>query len=198
MNDQNSVPEMSPELIKAKIDAISAELPELTELIKSEMQAVRPKVPEHVFVNLFLPFFANLPNKNPKVNLGVWTAYIKHPNMEVDVVDDNDNALFSVPPIMSPKLLNPMSHEAGRSLQHSLYLAAIRQDRDPKKAQEVFDGILKRFDFVAGDRDEKLEAYRKRWVAIFERYGITNATESNEPGETTPAQEDEEPLFEEE
>ena len=155
--------------------------------LKDEQRQVQPRIPEHVFVNLFLPFFAGLDTADPRVSLGTWVNYIGGYTLEAVVVDNKGEELFTVPAMATARTLNPMSHEAGRKLYHTINLAAMRKNTQAVKSDQLLKGIKDRFDFVSEEQDQIRQENQERWIGIYKRYGLWE----KDSGETQEQQKDE-------
>lgn len=68
---------------------------------------VRPRLPENIFANVFLPYFINSKpvddNSDVLVN---WIAIAGTPTNKVDIIDQNNNVLFTVPPLIDSDLMS--------------------------------------------------------------------------------------------
>ena len=146
--------------------------------LRKEVEEIKPRIPEHVFVNVFLPFFAKLPSADPRVNLGTWVNYLsrfvdqKAHLAEVIIVDENGTELYTVPPVASARLMNPTDKEGGSRLYHMIQLAARRKDINPAKADQVLQEVVNYFDFKSPFMSEIAKQYEERWIKIFQRYSI--------------------------
>jgi hypothetical protein len=66
------------------------------------------RLPERVFVGVFLPVFAGDEQLHYNVNMETWLNYAGSPYKSVHVVDRNDNILFTVPPLLNREAVNPV------------------------------------------------------------------------------------------
>lgn len=150
--------------------------------IKKSIAANRQTITEELFVNVFLPFFKDSPEADPRVTMSTWYGVAGGAFNEVNVLDRSGAVLFAVPPVMSNKLVAPISREGGKALSSLLALSARRDKIIPGTGSALLTEGLKRFDFMADNATDVMGQYKTRWNEIMARYdteggkGDSNAT----------------------
>lgn len=130
------------------------------------------KMPEYVFRKVFLPFFCGEPT-DPEVGHviteGHWISFAEGAFMSVDIVDDNNEVLFTVPPrrdnnSIAPYHVNDMNNMTTVSDQYKL-LASSR----PAEANRFHFSMLDERKDVLRTNIRTLE-HLYAWNNIFKRY----------------------------
>lgn len=127
-------------------------------------------VPEPVFVGLFLPFFAY--GKNPKhdVKLEHWVMNVaKSATNSVDVVNQQGEVLFTVPPIFDASVVDPAKPDA-EPFSHIVAEFRQRTEIMPQVGKAYLEQAFARRQFIKS-LPEKVVANLRIWDAIFARYG---------------------------
>ena len=138
--------------------------------VRQTIVAERTTISEELFSNVFLPFFNNSPTADPRISMNTWYGIAGGAFNEVNVLDRTGKVLYAVPPVMSNKVVAPISREGGRALSSLLNLAARRDKLIPGTGSALLSEGLKRFDFVVPGADGIMSEYRERWDAINARY----------------------------
>jgi hypothetical protein len=142
----------------------------------------RPKIPESVFKQYFLPVLTNTAGT---VNLNYWLDYgVKNPNVEAVIVDDVSGAeLFVVPSIFSDTGLFDM-----KTTKHVSFLDVINEGKmilqnhytvgQDFLVRHIHNGV------VATDPNSNYS----KWLTIYKRYSIAGMTpDSNTATITEPS-----------
>lgn len=130
------------------------------------------KMPEYVFLKAFLPFFCGEetdPEVGHKITEGHWISFAEGAFMPVDVVDANNEVLFTVPPrrdnnSIAPAHVNDMNNYATVSDQYK-NLAASR----PAEANRFHYTMLEERKDALRTNIRTLE-HLYAWNKIFKRY----------------------------
>jgi len=144
------------------------------------------RMPERVFKEIWLPFFAG---DNPlpyEVTLNHWVNFAGSPSRQVRVVDTNGKVLFTVPPLFNRDAINPLS-SSDKSIAHVVISAEQYSGISPIQGQRYLDGELKKRALIMRV-PAAVMTNLKSWNDIFQRYGrpaIATAT-ADEPNKTTP------------
>jgi hypothetical protein len=154
--------------------------------IREGIVASRQTIAEDMFVSVFLPFFLNAPDVDKRITMQTWYGIAGGAFNEVNVLDRAGKVIFAVPPVMSNRLVAPISREGGQALSSLLKHAARRDQLIPGTGSSLLTEGLKRFDFISDQADDVHREYRDRWDAIIARYassknagGHTIITEDN-------------------
>lgn len=148
--------EMQKEAVALSADAI----------IEAAKQS-RPRVPESIFKEYFLPALTD--TENPRHNILYWIEHAaKSPNVEVVIVDDNTGAeLFVVPAIFNDSSMFDVASTRMRSIVDVLYEASLISRDSNTAAQFYYKKV-----FGNAVQLNNPESSVNRWLQIFKRYNI--------------------------
>ena len=153
--------------------------------LRESIDASRPTCKEIDFKQVFVPMFANAPDRDKRVTFNTWLALAGGSHSEVDVVDSRGAVLFTVPPLFANGAVSIFSGEAGKRLSHVLTHAHKLEQIMPGKGQRYADEHLQQFE-ISNDRAPSIiEGYATRWHAIFYRYGYAATSPDSGPGVST-------------
>lgn len=146
------------------------------------------KLPEDVFVNVFLPFFAGEKTEVTAVNwfnvargdfdpalaeqLGDSMRMASGSYREVDVIDAAGNVIFTVPPLLDRLAVRTLKRQRGvDSVSDIIHQARDYSNLSPMHGQQHLERELNE----RGDRmfTPHVDEYATRWAAIMARYGKT-------------------------
>ncbi len=132
------------------------------------------RLPEYHFTQVFLPFFAGDENTMYKANLLTWVNMAGGPYRSVDVIDQNGNVLFRVPPVMDRSAINPVKNRSidikGSSLSHVVATVSQLNQIHPTRGQEYLSKELTKRALVMRV-PTNVASDLSTWNAIFTRYG---------------------------
>lgn len=159
-------------------DLFAQQIKDISSLIEQDEINTRPTIKEDVFVNVFLPYFLN-ENNIYGVNLNHWLYIVNKKEsrshngvwLEVDVVDDNNQVLFTVPPIydrdnLSPKPISD-THNLNEIMVNAKNLANIKPSLMVKQLGIVYQTLLNRIQ----NGSESALKHLNTWNDIAMRYG---------------------------
>ncbi len=136
-------------------------------------------LPEQVFQQYFLPFFAGeLDNASLKGRDVVtdWISIAGTPMSEVDIVDDNGQTLFAVPPIFDSNIIDHVNRKAGKSLNDIMTEYELRKTGVPAQANNFLnEALANKSQEIAGDTSHTA-VVTQRWDTILMRYGKSPLT----------------------
>lgn len=134
------------------------------------------KLPEHIFKNVFLPYFSGQKPIEGTDILAHWYSIAGSPLLEVAVIDDSGVTLFNVPPIQRTSIYNPMANSAksGAKVEMSIgeisafaeRLSTTIPQRGANFQERAMEDKLEQITTV----DEALNDDQKRWEDILARY----------------------------
>lgn len=148
------------------------------------------RLDEYRFKEVFLPLFDGTPADQRKypVEPGNWATVAGNVYREVDVIDEQGNVLFTVPPLVDRTAINPIDPRAGFGGVMDMVVTMQQLQRNsPKQAKAYLDA---KFAERAGAmfKPDNIIKYLRTWNAIFTRYGRPPILElPDEPGTTTQA-----------
>lgn len=148
----------------------------------------RESMREDDFVKIFLPMFAGLPDAPKEVTPEMWWNVARGPFNEVDIVDDNKQVLFVVPPYINQLSLNPLDGTGKAANMQSITNMLQTARNYASRGSQVMEGyILQEMDnrsFIF-NKDADNSTMIERWNAIFARYKLPTIQTTNNT--TTPA-----------
>lgn len=168
---------------------------EITKIRETLTQvSAHPQLPERIFVGVFLPMFAG---DNPlpyDVSLDFWINVVaQSPFSPVDVVDQQHNVLFTVPPVYDQTAIQPVPP----SDQHIKSIAEVVATSDqlarlhPSQGEHYLNAELNQRSLIMRQPANVLR-HAQTWNAIFERYGrpplvaLVNKAETEATDKATP------------
>ena len=133
-------------------------------------QDKNPTIPENVFAEAFLPFFAGDHERKHDVNLGHWHGIAgKSPFNAVDVIGKDGVVLFTVPPIADRDVINSTS-EGEVSLKHVILSFQQYNNVMPSQGKLYLENQMARRDLIKRASPRMLRQLRA-WDSIYRRYG---------------------------
>lgn len=130
------------------------------------------RIPEQVFREGFLPFFTGQDNDPKKPHMANWIAIAGSPTSEVDVVDEADQVLFTVPAMMSTgsiSLKTVRGESMGDLMRQYQHHKSITPHAGNNFAHTHFGEKAK--DLVSDPTDNFTKA-QEGWSKIFNHYNI--------------------------
>lgn len=131
------------------------------------------KMPEPVFVLIFLPLFAGEPVSDKSITLERWCALVGNNGYsEVIIHDEKDvnKELFRVPPVKNQDFLRLAAAQEGRTFSQIMNMRQRYASIHPLQGQAYFDQEINKKDMFGLDPD-KLRKEAEQWNMIFTRYG---------------------------
>lgn len=143
------------------------------------------RMPEAMFVNVFLPMFMGDDVQHRLASPGAWASYAGNVYREVIVFGANNEELFRVPPLVAPAPINVRSNsDQRRSLFDEMATAQQHLARYPQHGVQYMRDVYTRL-LSGGYNSTQVINYLERWNIIFKRYDKPliplPATESGSP-----------------
>lgn len=145
-------------------------------------------IPESVFVQSFLPFFAGrLKPNEAKIAMADWIAVAGAPSKPVAVISDTDSKrLFVVPPMVTTVTVNPERRLSDLNAGYGEIINnyVMNKHTSPRAAEAILNRDLLRKNAAtssgaaAGEVEEKVA---RIWKSIFARYDIADKQETSKP-----------------
>lgn len=133
---------------------------------------IRQQVPENIFVNYFLRYFAGMTpiSENNKI-ISEWISIAGTPTSEVDIIDISGKVLYSVPSLYSTTCIDVNKSSQSSSIDAVYDEYALRNNNIPSAAQTFLNQALEQklqdMSVTPDITDDK-----RRWDDIFTRYNI--------------------------
>lgn len=136
-----------------------------------ENDPVLGRIPERIFRDYFLPYFAGERSMEDTNIVAQWISVAGTPAAEVRVIDDvTQEELYRVPPIMSTQFLDVQTRPNGQSMKEVLEQAALYRRNIPAQGERFLE-------MAYGDKAQVMlrnarlpEEYNRRWGEIMTRY----------------------------
>lgn len=142
------------------------------ETIKAQVSqtSVGARLPERIFVNVFLPFFAGEHEAMLyDVDLNTWLNVAGSPFSEVEIINDSTGkTLFSVPAIYDREAVNAVNTE-GPSIAHIVASSNQLSNVHPSQGEAFLNRALTGRAMVMSV-PANVRAHAGRWNEIFKRY----------------------------
>lgn len=141
--------------------------------ILAQLEAIPVKqLPEHIFVQTFLPYFCGEKDINAGENLlGLWIGVATTPTSEVEIISSTGIPLFRVPALIDTSIINPVRSD-DQAIGFSRIIALANEySRDiPIVGENI---LVKNLAIKAKEIQSKSTVFtenEKRWIEIFTRY----------------------------
>ena len=151
-----------------------------------------PRLPETLFVEFFLPLFRG-DIKDPLLveeYRSKWFTLARHPQGEVNIIDERGNVLFTTPSYSYTKMFDPTKSDVTGSFKDLITIANQMGTANPIRAKQYLENnLVKKFDAMRV-KGHVLTKEEERWIAIFQRYASKNddnISSGNSVGGTKPS-----------
>ena len=151
-----------------------------------------PRLPETLFVEFFLPLFRG-DIKDPLLveeYRSKWFTLARHPQDEVNIIDERGNVLFTTPSYSYTKMFDPTKSDVAGSFKDLITIANQMGTANPIRAKQYLENnLVKKFDAMRV-KGHVLTKEEERWIAIFQRYASKNddnTSSGNSVGGTKPS-----------
>ncbi len=135
-------------------------------------------LPEDIFVHEFLPlFYGTVEDKELRFQkIQNWIAIAGSPSSEVSVIDEENNVLFDVPPVINSSSIN-ITNRGDKDL-HRIFDTFAKDNFPIRGSRNLLANLdVKQNDILATANLAKKEAY-ERMNTIFTRYGLETKTDN--------------------
>ena len=174
------------------IDAAAAEVLGRFKDQEEVERVLLPRLPETLFVEFFLPLFRG-DIKDPLLAeeyRSKWFTLARHPQGEVNIIDERGNVLFTTPSYSYTKMFDPTKSDVTGSFKDLITIANQMGTANPIRAKQYLENnLVKKFDAMRV-KGHVLTKEEERWIAIFQRYASKNddnTSSGNSVGGTKPS-----------
>lgn len=154
------------------------------------VNATKTRLPEHVFVSFFLPFFSGelehpaLVGRNPLTD---WISIAGTPMAEVDITDVSNNTVFTIPSLFDTNIIDIINRKPGNALS-DLYSQYDMRSNVPSAANNYLANALYNKSMDITQNVNSLLSSKNRWEAILVRYGkIADGMSTNKLSQVDPS-----------
>ncbi len=148
---------------------------ESTDFFYGQLVASNPhgRLPEDIFVGVFLPYFSGQKAITPDVNIFAdWISIAGSPMNEVDILNQAQQVVFSVPALFDTNIFQIATRSPGNSFTDIMNEYGLRNDSVPVAANRFLHNNLDRkVEEIKQNSPQQLDSMQ-RWNLIFQRYGI--------------------------
>lgn len=135
------------------------------------------KLPESIFVGLFLPYFKGEKNINDGQNvLAQWYSIAGSPLLEVSIIDEKGNELFRVPPVQRTSIYNPNANSKPNGAKAEMSIGEISMFAEslsstiPARGENYRERAMEDKIHQLTTVEKALDDDKLRWQEIFDRY----------------------------
>jgi len=141
-------------------------------------------LPEGIFKEHFLPYFAGEKAITSDVSvMAEWVGVAGSPMGEVDVIDNNNQVLFTVPSLFDTNVINTVKRTPGKSLPEIYSQYDLRANNIPVVAEKFLsDALADKANNITKEANPKATNV-DRWSNILSRYGYKTEQSSNSTSE---------------
>jgi hypothetical protein len=136
-------------------------------------QEERARVPESIFKESFLPFFAGQQSLQNAGNvIGTWIGIVGAPMAEAVVIDGAGNELFTVPPVLDSSAID-ITRKQLRSFSEVSEMSELKESHIKNQGVRYFleqTGEMERT--LIKPNSETISNNARRWQEIYARYGV--------------------------
>lgn len=171
------------------MNKIDVEVLDLLNRFKEQEEIERtllPRLPESLFVEYFLPLFRGEITDPAVVEdyRSKWFVLARHPQGEVNIIDNKGNVLFTTPSYSYTKMFDPTKSDTSGSFKDMISLANQLGSANPIRAKQYLENnLVKKFNDMR-IKGHVLSQEEKRWLEIFNRYEVKNQTLINKDNNT--------------
>lgn len=130
------------------------------------------RMPEPIFVQSFLPFFAGQVTRESRPDiLATWISIAGSPTAKVIVVDQAGRELFSVPGVFDTSFLTLARGRRGTNYSDIVDHSNLLSNNIPKEgARYMTEALQDKFQLL--EKKNAISTNEQLWVNIFNRYNI--------------------------
>lgn len=151
----------------------ASDIDRIHQLIVEEPKKHASRLPENIFRDYFLPVFAGLAPMG--THYEEWISIAGAPSAEVSIVNET-GVLFNVPPLMNTDHIKRERPEGAMPFAAIVSMAQAFRTKSGAQGENVMtkQGI-ERYK-ASHDTKHDYSVDEKRWIDIFQRYGVLPAT----------------------
>lgn len=155
-------------VIENRKQLLADEISKIEQSLNAPGATSRARLSEYHFTNVFLPFFAGDDPLPYKVNMQTWIGIAGGAFNEVDIVDNNNQVLFTVPAVLDRTVVTPLYNDP-HGLFHVMQSARQYEQLHPMQGVQHITHELNKRDFVRKAPVE-IQQHLSAWNTIFARY----------------------------
>lgn len=147
----------------------------------------KTKIPEPIFVDHFLPFFSGK-HIDPKENrLSEWIAIAGSPMASVDVVDQNNNTVVTVPPVMNSDVISVTSSKM-KPISTTFLQYDLEKTISPTGSSiALHNALTERASGVISADTATQNSVKEAWDNVFKHYGVIKSNDTKSSAASTSA-----------
>lgn len=130
------------------------------------------KLPEEIFKGHFLPFFSGEKDiKERKEFFSEWIGIAGSPMAEVNIIDNNGQTLFTVPPMLDSSVIETAKRNLGESFSDIYSQYKMHSNNLPVVGERVLADAFEKKIGTTIKKSDVVQANQDRWNSILNRYG---------------------------
>lgn len=134
------------------------------------------KLPESIFIQMFLPFFCGEKNISDEPDILVkWFSVAGNPTKEVQIIDEDSNPLFKVPALADSSIVDVMNKNGGEPFYKIIMNYELHKNHLPVIGKNYLDNTINQRLQSLTKSSTVYDANEKDWNNIFVRYGKVKA-----------------------
>lgn len=126
-------------------------------------------LPEHIFVQYFLPYFAGQPSSRPNI-LAEWISIAGTPMSEVAIIDGGRNVMYYIPPVFDTSFIAAKKSDTMTFGQMSDQANLLNNNLPVLSERFMVGAMDQKYREIAMPASVN-QSNEQRWVDIFIRYG---------------------------
>lgn len=141
------------------------------------------RLPESIFTGYFLPYFSGQqPITKESHVMAEWISVAGTPMNEVDIIDNEDTVLYTVPSLFDTNIINVVNQSGQGTFAGIFSEYNLHNNNLPQLGERFLSGALKdKFERIQTDSDLK-DKNLSTWKSIFQRYNIpVDHSSDNDP-----------------
>lgn len=138
----------------------------------------KTKIPEPIFVDHFLPFFSG-EHVDPRENrLSEWIAIAGSPMASVDVVDQNNNTVVTIPPVMNSDVISVTSSKM-KPISTTFMQYDLEKTISPTGSSiTLHNSLVERASGVISADSVTQNTVKEAWDNVFKHYGVIKSNDN--------------------
>lgn len=139
------------------------------------------KLPESVFVQLFLPYFSGTPFPDNRNVIAEWIGIAGTPMSEVDIINDQGAVLYSVPSLFNTDMLQVANKKAGLAIGDIVDNYKLRDQHVRGSGERYLSHAIEEKLHTMLPEQPNKNPFTARWADIHQRYGIQTNEAASTP-----------------
>lgn len=188
-NEMTQVQKVQDRLTQSLLDNIRQQESSFLSEIVEDAAKNKAQLPEPLFREHFLPFFSGASSVKDRSDvITKWIAVAGSPVAEVEVINEQGQALFTVPGYYDTTVVDAMSRSLGKEATLSTIINRYNQQMTniPQIAEKEVQKNLEVKSESLLQPSKNYQNNRERWETIFKHYGLETPLTRSEKEQVQP------------